>query len=56
MSDSLRPPGLQHTRLPYPHQLPELAQTHFRGVRNANQPSNPLSSPFQIVLYTNNVF
>ena len=28
VSDSLRPHGLQHARLPVYHQLPELAQTH----------------------------
>ena len=27
MSDSLRPHGLQHTRLPVPHHFPELAPT-----------------------------
>ena len=29
MSDSLRPHGLQHARLPVLHHLPELAQTHI---------------------------
>ena len=28
LSDSLRPRGLQHTRLPVHHQLPEFTQTH----------------------------
>ena len=28
-----------------PHDLLELAQTHVRGVRDAIQPSHPLSSP-----------
>ena len=28
MSDSLRPHGLQHSRFPVHHQLPELTQTH----------------------------
>ena len=27
MSNSLEPHGLQHARLSFPHQLPELAQT-----------------------------
>ena len=30
---------------PVLHHLPELAQTHVRGVRDAIQPSYPLSSP-----------
>ena len=47
MSDSLRPHGLQHSRLPYPpiHQLPELAQTHIHWVSDAIQPSHVVSSP-----------
>ena len=28
VSDSLRPHGLQHVRLPVHHQLPEFTQTH----------------------------
>ena len=31
--------------LPVHHQLPELAQTHIHRVRDAIQPSHPLSSP-----------
>ena len=31
--------------LPVHHQLPELTQTHFHRVRDAIQPSHPLSSP-----------
>ena len=31
--------------LPVHHQLPELTQTHVHRVRDANQPSHPLSSP-----------
>ena len=31
--------------LPFHHQLPELTQTHVRGVGDAIQPSHPLSSP-----------
>ena len=45
MSDSLRPHGLQHARLPVHHQLPEFIQTHIHQVGDAIQPSHPLSSP-----------
>ena len=45
MSDSLRPYGLQHNRLPCPLQLLELVQTHVHQVGDAIQPSHPLSSP-----------
>ena len=45
MSDSLRPRGLQHTRFPCHHQLPELTQTHVHWVSDAIQPSHSLSSP-----------
>ena len=45
VSDSLRPPGLQHTRFPVLHHLPEFAQTHVRWVSDAIQPSCPLTSP-----------
>ena len=31
--------------LPVHHQLPEITQTHVHGVRDAIQPSHPLSSP-----------
>ena len=44
VSDSLRPCGLQHIRLPVLHQLPELTQTHFQWISDAIQPSLPLSS------------
>ena len=44
--DSLWPHGLQHDRLPYHHQLPELVQTHVHQVSDAIQPSHPQSSPF----------
>ena len=44
MSNFLQPHTLQHARLPY-HQLLELAQTHVHRVREAIQPSHPLSSP-----------
>ena len=45
VSDSLRPHGLQHTRIPVHHQLPEFTQTHVHRVGDAIQPSHPLSSP-----------
>ena len=45
MSNSLGPHGLQHTRLPCPSPLPELAQTHVHRVGDATQPSHPLLSP-----------
>ena len=45
MSDSLRPHGLQHARLPCHYQLPELAKTHVHQVGDAIQPSHPLLSP-----------
>ena len=44
MSDSLWPLGLQHIRPPCPSQLPEFTQTHVHWVRDAIQPSHPLSS------------
>ena len=45
VSDSLRPNGLQHTRLPVHHQVREFTQTHVHCVGNAIQPSHPLLSP-----------
>ena len=45
LSDSLRPHGLQHARLPVHHQLPEFTQTHVHWVSDAIQSSYPLSSP-----------
>ena len=45
VSDSLRPHGLQHTGLPFYHQLLELAQTHVHRVGDAIQPSPPLLCP-----------
>ena len=49
MSDSLWPNGPQHTRPSCPeghHQLLEFTQTHVHWVRDAIQPSHPLSSAF----------
>ena len=46
VSNSLRPHGLQHARIPVHHQLPELTtQTHVHWVGDAIQPAQPLSSP-----------
>ena len=45
MSNSLRPHGLQHTRLPCSSPTPKLAQAHVHRVSDAIQPSYPLSSP-----------
>ena len=45
VSDSLRPHGLQHAGLPWASCLPEFAQTHVHAVRDAIQPSHPLSPP-----------
>ena len=45
VSDSLPPHGLQHTGLPFYHQLLELAQTHVHRVGDAIQPSPPLLCP-----------
>ena len=39
MSDSLRPPGLQHARLPCPSPTPKFTQTHVHWVSDAIQPS-----------------
>ena len=45
MSDSLRPHGLQHTKLPCPSPTPEFTQTHVHQVSDAIQPSDPLLAP-----------
>ena len=45
MSDSLRPHGLHHARLPVHHHLVELSQTHVYWVSDTILPSHPLSSP-----------
>ena len=45
MSDSLRPHGLQHTRLACPSPTPKFTQTHVYWVGDAIQPSHPLLSP-----------
>ena len=45
VSDSLWPPGLQHTRLPCPSPTPEFTQTHVHWVGDAIQPSHSLLSP-----------
>ena len=54
MSNSLWPHGLQHTRPPIHHQLPEFTQTHVHRVGDAIQPSHPLSSPSpQLSIFSN---
>ena len=45
VSDSLRPHESQHARPPCPSPIPEVTQTHVHRVRDAIQPSHPLSSP-----------
>ena len=45
VSDSLWPHGLQYSRLPCPSPTPEPTQTHVHCIRDAIQPSRPLSSP-----------
>ena len=45
MSDSLQTHGLQHTRLPVLHCLPEFAQTHVGWVGDAIQTPHPLWPP-----------
>ena len=42
MSNSLQHHGLQHTRPPFHHQLPEFTQTHVHWVGDAIQPSHPV--------------
>ena len=44
VSDSFRPHGLQHARIPCPSPPPG-AQTHVHRVSDAIQPFHPLSSP-----------
>ena len=51
MSDSLWPHVVQHTRLPCPSLLPELAQIQVHWVSDAIQPSHPLPSPFLPAFY-----
>ena len=41
LSDSLRPHGLQHARLPVHHHFRKFTQTHFHWVGDAIQPSHP---------------
>ena len=45
MSNSLRPHNCSTPGLPVHHHLPEFTQTHVRRVRDAIQPSHPVSSP-----------
>ena len=45
VSNSLRPHGLQPSRLPCPSPTPRFTQAHVHWVVDAIQPSHPLSSP-----------
>ena len=51
VSDTLRPHGLQHTRLPYLLLSPGFAQTHVHLVNDAIQPSHSLSPPLPPALF-----
>ena len=44
MSNSLRPHGLQHARLPCPSPVPGFTKTHDHWLGDVIQPSHPLSS------------
>ena len=46
VSDSLRPHGLQHTRLPCPLPIPGAYSDSCPSINDAIQPSHPLSSSF----------
>ena len=58
MSDSLRLHGLKQARLPCPHHLLELVQTHVHRVSDAIQPPHPLlsSSPHPSIFPSFKVF
>ena len=45
LSDSLRPHGLQHSRLPCPSPAPRVCSDSCPSVSDAIQPSHPLSAP-----------
>ena len=45
VSDSLRPHGWWHVRLPVHDEHPELAQIHAHRISDTIEPSHPLSSP-----------
>ena len=45
VSNSLRPHGLQHVKLPCPSLTPRACSTHVHQVSDAIQTSHPLSSP-----------
>ena len=51
----LWPHGLQHTRLPVLHHLPEFAQIHAYWFGDAIQPFHPLSSPSPPAFYHSTV-
>ena len=46
VSDSLRPHGLQHTRPPVNHQLPEFTQTHVHWISDAHPTISSTAVPF----------
>ena len=46
VSNSVHPMDCSTPGFPVHQQLLELAQTHFHKVRDAIQPSHPLSTPF----------
>ena len=51
MYSSLKPHGLQHSRLPCPSHLLKFAQIHVHRVGDAIQPSHPLLPPPPPALY-----
>ena len=56
MSDSWRPHGLQHTRLPYPSPTPGACSNSCHWVSDAIQPSRPLLSPSPPIFSSIRVF
>ena len=50
-SDCLQPHGLQHARLPCPSATPRACSNSCHQVRDAIQPSHPLSSPSLLAFY-----
>ena len=58
MSSSSQPHGLQHTKFPVPHHLPEFAQVHIVWISDAIQPSHLLlpSSHFASIFPSIRVF
>ena len=52
MPNSLRPHGLQHTRLHVRHQLLEFTQTHVHWVRTKRVSTRPLTMLFRLLYQT----